>query len=330
MDFGNYLSRIAEEFGFDENERDVKLGGLIALGFFFVGAPASYVIGWLADSVNRTPLFAATVFIGEAGCLMVYFVQTYQQLYACRVLTGISIGGAIPIVYSVLGDLYPANQRSVVAAVVTTGSGLGMGIGQIIAGVVSDWRRPFLYVSIPGLICSIAVLFLKDPPRGSQEAAVLETLERRNNNVIEQESALSQSDVLLVSVARGEHIQSLQNCGADCEANVRASDLTTKATNVLNPEIHVHSSTLSEVATSHEHSASNENNRRCISCTSTLELIKTPSVLLIILQAAPGSRKFERYKLSHVSNFTSRALNSWFIHCVATSSTVWVLCDFFK
>jgi MFS family permease len=71
--------------------------------------------------------------------------MTYQQLYACRVLTGIGIGGAIPIVFSVLGDLYPANQRSIVAAVVTTGSGLGMGIGQVIAGMLDDYQSQDYY-----------------------------------------------------------------------------------------------------------------------------------------------------------------------------------------
>ena len=37
------LSIIADEFGMDDDERDVKLGGLISLGFFFVGAPMCYI-----------------------------------------------------------------------------------------------------------------------------------------------------------------------------------------------------------------------------------------------------------------------------------------------
>ena len=80
------LSIIADEFGMDDDERDVKLGGLIALGFFFVGAPMSYYIGALADSdrVNRSSLFAATVFFGELGCLLAAFVKAYWQLYICR------------------------------------------------------------------------------------------------------------------------------------------------------------------------------------------------------------------------------------------------------
>ncbi|KAL7524450.1 hypothetical protein ACHAXR_000578 [Thalassiosira sp. AJA248-18] len=115
------LSTIADEFGMDEDERDIKLGGLIALGFFFVGAPVSFMVGWLADSINRSPLFAVTVFFGELGCLMSVFVQSYWQLYICRVMTGISVGGAIPVIYSVLGDMFPAKQRAAISAVVTTG-----------------------------------------------------------------------------------------------------------------------------------------------------------------------------------------------------------------
>ena len=39
------LSAIAEEFGFDDNTRDKKLGGDIAIAFFMVGVPASFLVG---------------------------------------------------------------------------------------------------------------------------------------------------------------------------------------------------------------------------------------------------------------------------------------------
>jgi MFS family permease len=74
-------------------------------------------------------------------------------------MTGISIGGSIPVIYSVLGDLYPANQRSAIAAVITTGTGLGMGIGQVIAGSLDSWRLPFVIVAIPGEGTSIFAWF---------------------------------------------------------------------------------------------------------------------------------------------------------------------------
>ena len=38
-------------------------------------------------------------------------MTTYTQLLALRVLTGISIGGATPIIFSILADYYPGSKR---------------------------------------------------------------------------------------------------------------------------------------------------------------------------------------------------------------------------
>ena len=65
----------------------------------------------------------------------------------------------------------------VVAAIVTTGTGLGTGVGQALAGFLGPtygWRFPFLIVSIPGMVCSLLLLCIKDPPRGQKEAARIE------------------------------------------------------------------------------------------------------------------------------------------------------------
>ena len=62
---GPNMSAIAEEFGMDEKEKDVKLGGLLQLAFFVVGSPASLIIGYYADRVRRVRLFFWTTLIGE-------------------------------------------------------------------------------------------------------------------------------------------------------------------------------------------------------------------------------------------------------------------------
>lgn len=172
------LTAIAEEFGFDEEERDRKLGGDISLAFFLLGAPASFVIGCLADAADRSLVFAWTVLIGEGACFLTYFTASYQSLYICRAITGFSIGGALPLIYSVLGDLFPAEDRHRVSAVVSFGCGAGISLGQAIAGYIGPtfgWRLPFLLVSIPAVILGFAVLcFVEDPPRGQMEQAVLD------------------------------------------------------------------------------------------------------------------------------------------------------------
>ena len=53
------------------------------------------------------------VILGEAPCMATTWVTEYWQLLLLRTLTGVSIGGALPLVYSLLGDLFFAQQVSV-------------------------------------------------------------------------------------------------------------------------------------------------------------------------------------------------------------------------
>ena len=183
---GPNLTAIAEDFGFDDNERDRKLGGDISLAFFLLGAPASFIVGVLADQSDRSFLFALTVGIGEGACVASFWARTYGQLYICRAVTGFSLGGALPLIYSILGDLFPAEERHPVSAVVSVGIGAGIGLGQAVAGFLGPtfgWRLPFLVVGIPAIGCALSVyLFVNDPPRGSMEKAVLEPIDKKDRN----------------------------------------------------------------------------------------------------------------------------------------------------
>ena len=174
------LSQVANEFGFSDDERDRKLGGDISLAFFLLGAPASLIVGCWGDhqSSNRMVLTAWTIGIGEGACFATYFSKTYQHLYVCRAITGLSLGGALPLMYSVLGDWFRAEDRHVVSAIVGMGTGIGIALGQGVAGFIGPtfgWRLPFLLVSIPALICALLLLFtVQDPERGGMEKAVLD------------------------------------------------------------------------------------------------------------------------------------------------------------
>lgn len=202
------LSAAAEEFGFDNNQRDKKLGGDIALAFFILGAPASFVVGCGADSdyLPRSFLFGLTVLIGEGACFLTYFTKTYTGLYITRALTGFSVGGALPLLSSVLGDWYPPEERSKVMASVGVGTGIGIALGQGIAGFMGPhfgWRSPFLVVSIPALIVAILVMTtVKDPERGASDMARLNVeqsqeryVEQSNNEPVDESSRSGDDEV---------------------------------------------------------------------------------------------------------------------------------------
>jgi MFS family permease len=163
------LSAISHSFGMTELQRDRLLGGAIAAAFYLVGAPAALLFGWLSDRVNRCHLLFAAVMLGErqpvrlwhkpcewptlhlgssvrmpasgeAPTILTIFVRAYWQLFVLRLLTGIALGGALPVVFSLLGDLYEPSQRAAVSGVVQLSTGMGLALGQGIAGFVGKFR----------------------------------------------------------------------------------------------------------------------------------------------------------------------------------------------
>lgn len=164
------LTAIARDFGFSDEERDQKLGGEIALGFFILGAPIALGAGYLADLTTRKIVFVIVVFLGEIPALCTLFVTEYWQLFVLRCLTGIAIGGGPPLVMSMLGDMFNASTRvSVMSYFVALGA-LGVALGQLVSGMVGPtfgWRVPFAIIAIPSCILNVLVLFtVAEPKRG--------------------------------------------------------------------------------------------------------------------------------------------------------------------
>ena len=53
------------------------------------------------------------ILIGEIPCLLSAFAENYIQFLVLRALTGIGIGGIIPLTYSLLGDFYSSKERRI-------------------------------------------------------------------------------------------------------------------------------------------------------------------------------------------------------------------------
>jgi len=73
---------------------------------------------------------------GEGPCLATFFVTRYWQLLLLRMLTSISIGGALPLVCSLVGDLFFVRQRTGVMACVQVAVAAGLVLGHALAGFV--------------------------------------------------------------------------------------------------------------------------------------------------------------------------------------------------
>tara|TARA_B100001029_G_C15060841_1_gene458341 strand:+ start:1690 stop:2946 length:1257 start_codon:yes stop_codon:yes gene_type:complete len=166
---GPNLTLIAQEFNIMD-EKDQLLGGYIPLVFWIFGGAMTLFVGYFTDIIPRKNLFILIILIGEIPCLLSGFAETYMQFFILRVLTGIGIGGIIPLTYSLLGDLYSPNERIKVVTLIGLASGLGIAIGQLVAGFFGEsigWRFPFIIFAIPNFLLSILFYFtFKEPKRG--------------------------------------------------------------------------------------------------------------------------------------------------------------------
>lgn len=115
---------------------------------------------WSVALRARSPLLSRT---------SAAYARTYRQLFALRALTGISVGGTVPLLFSLLGDLVPPRRRSAVAAGVGIAQGAGVALGQVVAGrlgaraVDGAWRLPFVLVAVPAIALAVCVAFCEEP-----------------------------------------------------------------------------------------------------------------------------------------------------------------------
>jgi MFS family permease len=281
------LSAAASDFGFNEREKNEMLGGDIALGFFLVGGPVALLVGYLADSIDRCKLFGIVVICGESACFATYFVKSYWELFFCRVLTGISIGGATPIIYSVLSDIYPATYRTYISVYIGVATSAGIAGGQLLSGLIGPiygWKMPFLVISIPAILCGILAYFTAvEPVRGSQEREV-KNLKERGHIVQENIEENKHENEPTISIIHKNFLHHSNN-----NEELKESPNMAELSSVLNP-----SSNLLEnieeknVVIENESIVVEEEDLHVysekINCSKLKQLFSTPSVLLIFFQ----------------------------------------------
>ncbi len=168
------INDIIQEYGIDE----AKIG-VVGSAFTIIGALVSLAFGVLADRANRKKLLIFVVLVGEIPCFLTgfkFFTQTYEQLLFLRILTGLGVGGIFPITFSLVGDYFRAEHRTVVNALIGAAWVIGQIAGQALAGylgVTMGWRFPFILAAAPNFILVPIFMFLAtEPKRGAKEDGI--------------------------------------------------------------------------------------------------------------------------------------------------------------
>ncbi|MEK7284782.1 MAG: MFS transporter, partial [Chloroflexota bacterium] len=100
------LAPIRTEFALDAT----RTGLVVSAGFvgMFVGAATS---GRLADRYGRKAIFQVTLVIFSIGSLLSAAAPTYETLLLARIVTGLGLGGELPVVATLVSEFSPRASR---------------------------------------------------------------------------------------------------------------------------------------------------------------------------------------------------------------------------
>jgi AAHS family 4-hydroxybenzoate transporter-like MFS transporter len=173
-----------------------------------VGALAS---GPLGDRFGRKPLLVISVGFIAVFSILSAFAWSIPSITVMRFLTGLGIGGAMPVTVALTSDYSPIQRRGTLIMLMFCGNTLGGFLGgQLVAQIlpIFGWHSIFLAGGIPPLLLiPILMAWLPESPRfliahRADAPATKEILRRLN---VSTQAAASK----LVDVAQGNPVRQL-------------------------------------------------------------------------------------------------------------------------
>jgi predicted MFS family arabinose efflux permease len=147
---------------------DAELGALgtaFTLLYAFAGVP----LGRLSDTVARTRILSAGVFVWSLLTGLSGLARSFWELFALRLGVGVGEAACAPAATSLIGDLFPAERRGRALAVFMLGLPFGIAASYAVSSSVAQtwgWRSAFYLAALPGFLCAAAALFIAEPRRG--------------------------------------------------------------------------------------------------------------------------------------------------------------------
>ena len=124
------------------------------------------IYGKLADLYGRKPifLFGSTLFL--LGSILCGAAQSMEQLIIFRAIQGLGAGAVLPIVLTIIGDIFELKERARVQGLFSGVWGVSIVIGPALGGLIVDhfsWRWVF-FINVPfGILsCLLLALALKE------------------------------------------------------------------------------------------------------------------------------------------------------------------------
>lgn len=143
-----------------KNLHNFEMISWIFSAFLLTSAISTPIYGKLADLYGRKRMFILGISIFLAGCLLAGLSQTMLQLIIFRAVQGIGAGAILTIGFTMIGDIFTLEERSVIQGAISTIWGIAGLIGPLLGGFLIDylsWHWIF-FVNIPFCLLCIYIL----------------------------------------------------------------------------------------------------------------------------------------------------------------------------
>ena len=142
------------------------IGSSALLGLFF----GSLFFGWISDHLGRQKIFLISFVLITAASVMQFYVETAMQLFLCRVLIGIGLGGDFSVGHAMLAEFSPRKHRGVLlgsfSVIWTFGYVAATFVGTALLPLGEDaWRWMLASSAIPAAMILVARIGTPESPR---------------------------------------------------------------------------------------------------------------------------------------------------------------------
>src|SRR5690606_27224921 len=140
------LPRLAADFGTSTGQAAATVTAFaVAYGLL------QMFFGPVGDRYGKYRVVAVATFACAIGSMGAVLAPSLDVLVVCRALSGAAGAGIVPLSMAWIGDNVPYEQRQATLARFLTGTILGMAMGQLAGGLITDtvgWRWAFVLLVV--------------------------------------------------------------------------------------------------------------------------------------------------------------------------------------
>ena len=143
--------------------------GLLTTVFFIFYMCAAPFMGPLSLRFSRKSVIVAGALVWSVATLLTAFTKNFNELLIRHTLVGIGEASFVILSPTFVADMFPVEKRGRVMGVFYLAIPVGTALGYLLGGFMGPkygWRTPFYVGAAPGVLLTLLLLLIPEPPLG--------------------------------------------------------------------------------------------------------------------------------------------------------------------